>query len=382
MGILKRILQGILVIIVLLIMIGTVQWFRTGNADLPAGTETAKRLTPGPYEPAVKSYQFVDTSRPTMENGEYPGADDRTLETIIWYPVGAKGKLPLTVYSHGFIGNREGGNFMARYLASHGYVVVSANFPITTTAAPGGPNLEDVVNQPGDVSFLIDQALALVDKPFEGSIDETKIGLFGLSLGGLTTTLAAFHPEWADPRTKAAISIAGPANIFSKIFFDHHDVPFLMIGGTEDTIVDYEANALPIPALIRDGGLLTFIGGTHLGFDEFSMTGFRLLGNMDQLVCAAIRWQADEAQGGNPFSELLGTEAQGLLQTDELPMCRVDGEAMRYADQQALTKVAVHAFLKAKFADSLESRLAHHKYLTETLPAEISTVTYQAAQRY
>ncbi|MCZ6502030.1 MAG: prolyl oligopeptidase family serine peptidase [Gammaproteobacteria bacterium] len=381
MGILKRTLQGFLVIIVLLVITVTVQWFRTEKANLPAETETAKRLTPGPYEPALVNYRFVDTSRPTMQNGEYAGADDRTLDTILWYPVGATGELPLTVYSHGFIGNKDGGNFMARYLASHGYVVVSANFPISNTTAPGGPNFEDVVNQPGDVSFLIDQILALEDKPFEGTIDESRIGLFGLSLGGLTTTLAAFHPDWVDTRTKAAISIAGPANIFSEKFFDHYDVPFLMIGGTEDSIVDYNANASPIPERITNGGLLTLIGGTHLGFDEFAMTGFRLLGNMDQLVCSVIELQADDTQGGNPFPELLGTEAQGILQLDELPMCQVDGEAMRYADQHALTKIAVHAFFESHFADSSESRMAHQKYLTETLPAEISAVTYQAALR-
>ena len=49
------------------------------------------------------------------------------------------------------------------------------------------------------------------ERPFAGGIDRDRIGAMGLSLGGLTTTLVAFHPTLGDPRIRAAVSIAGPS---------------------------------------------------------------------------------------------------------------------------------------------------------------------------
>ena len=122
-------------------------------------------------------------------------------------------------------------------LASHGYVVVAVNYPLTNMGAPGGPNVKDVVNQPGDVSFLIDSLLeqsATSGHSLEGMVDADRIGVTGISLGGLTSTLAAFHPEWADDRIKASLSIAGPTALFTPEFFQHRDVPFLMLAGDID----------------------------------------------------------------------------------------------------------------------------------------------------
>lgn len=140
--------------------------------------------------------------------------------------------------------------------------------------APGWANSRDVVNKPADVSFLIDQIMALegAERPFEGEIDVEQIGVFGLSLGGATTTLIAFHPEWRDARVAAAISIAGPGDVFGPHLFDHAAVPFLYIAGIADGIVDYEANARPIPDRIHDGGSCRLRTGRTWG-----STGWRMV---------------------------------------------------------------------------------------------------------
>src|SRR5438105_1309117 len=44
---------------------------------------------PGPYGVGETSVTLVDPSRPTMPNGRFPGAPDRTLPTAIWYPTAA-----------------------------------------------------------------------------------------------------------------------------------------------------------------------------------------------------------------------------------------------------------------------------------------------------
>ena len=98
----------------------------------------------------------------------------------------------------------------AEHLASHGYVVIAADYPLSNFRAPGGPIVTDAVNQPGDVSFLIDTVTgwSADQRPFRGEIDPERIGAAGLSLGGFTTTVATFHPTRRDPRISAAVSIA------------------------------------------------------------------------------------------------------------------------------------------------------------------------------
>jgi predicted dienelactone hydrolase len=106
----------------------------------------------------------------------------------------------LVTYSHGFMSFRSNGAYLAKHLASHGYLVAAANFPLTHFGTAGGPQFRDVLNQPGDVSFLIDTLLAWSDDPdsrFAGQIDRQRIGAVRLSLGGMTTMLLAFHPSLA-----------------------------------------------------------------------------------------------------------------------------------------------------------------------------------------
>ena len=38
-------------------------------------------------------------------------------------------------------------------------------------------------------------------------------------MGGMTTTLLVFHPEYGDSRIRAAVAIAGPVEVFGKAWF-------------------------------------------------------------------------------------------------------------------------------------------------------------------
>src|SRR5205823_7649068 len=107
---------------------------------------------------------------------------------------------------HGFMDSRNGEAYLARHLASHGYLVAAPDFPLSNGAAPGRATVADVPNQPGDLSFIIDQLLA--DATYGASADGDHIGPSGLSLGGLTTLLATFHPRFRDPRILASLPIA------------------------------------------------------------------------------------------------------------------------------------------------------------------------------
>jgi len=126
--------------------------------------------------------------------------------------------------------------------------------------APGGANVFDVVNQPGDVSFLIDTLLAWSGDPendFHQRIDAARIGIAGTSLGGMTTELTAYHPRLRDPRVKAAVSIAGPLQLFGRAFFAESTLPFMMVAGDIDAMVPYEQNARPVLERVNNAWLVS-----------------------------------------------------------------------------------------------------------------------------
>ncbi len=348
-----------------------------------ADSESARRLASGPHRVATLDTVFVDASRPTDANGDFAGAPERTLAATLWYPEGASDAHPLLVYSHGFMSMRSENAPLAALLASHGYVVVSVDYPLTNYGAPGGPNVRDAANQPGDVRFVIDRMLAPGERPFAGEIDRERIGAVGLSLGGLTTTLATFHPRLRDPRIAAAVSIAGPAAMFSPAFFATADVPFLMIAGTSDAMITYESNAAPTPRKVRRGGLVSIEGASHAGFAVFSdMFPMRLLANPDSIGCYALTRNL-QSQGPLESSfEKLGGAADGiLLDPNALLPCRdgAPGSALAAGRQLMITRLAALAFFESRFAPDAAERAGHEMFLHETLARDFPEASFLAA---
>jgi hypothetical protein len=180
----------------------------------------------------------------------------------------------------------------------------------------------------------------------------------------------------------AAISIAGVGNVFGPRFFDHAAIPFLMITGTADAIVDYELNAHPIPDRTHDGGLVSIAGGTHVGFAQVAAGVMRLLGNPDRVVCY-LGGAHLEASPENPFSGLFGTAEQGLLEVAEYPppCVRTFDRTMAAGRQQMLTTLVVRTFFESHFAREPRVRADHEEFLVRILPAELPEVTYTPSRR-
>mgnify|MGYP001817076824 CR=1 FL=1 len=166
----------------------------------------------------VTSMTFVDTSRPTAAHGPAPEAPSRTIETTIVYPVQGTSEeavtpdapvdrwaapYPLVVLAHGLGGSVEHLLPLAEVWAARGYVVALPRFPLTNSSTPGGPAGEDVQNQPGDVSFVIDEILAESDtsgRLLSNSVDSNKIAASGHSNGGITTYGLVANSCCRDPR--------------------------------------------------------------------------------------------------------------------------------------------------------------------------------------
>lgn len=351
----------------------------TGPEAPPAGSASAAALSAGDYRVSMAELTLVDESRSTPENGDQPGIDSRTLLTSLWFPDQAiPGGSPLIVYSHGFMSNREEGGYIAEALARRGYIVAAADYPLSNGAAPGGPDPNDVVNQPGDVSFIIDSLLALEgqDRPYPGTIDPALIGVAGLSLGGLTSTLVGYHPRWRDERVRAVVSIAGPAAMFTRRFYTTSGAPFLMIGGTEDAVVDYETHAAIIPGRAPQGTLLTIRGGTHIAFAAMAEPALRFADHPDSIACTALQSGAEAARGDDPFAGLGGLSDGINPRHTQLTICsRPLGKALHPGRQQMITEVGVVSFFDSLFSDSPEARRTARALLNEGMAEDFREVS-------
>jgi dienelactone hydrolase len=345
----------------------------------PDASVSIARLAPGPFEVDLYEEVFVDPDRPTQAHGDYAGADRRSLPTSVWYPRGGEGgAAPLLLFSHGFTSFRHNGRYLGEHLASHGYVVAAADFPLTSMWAPGGALVEDLLNQPGDLSFLIDRLSAysrVAGHPLSGRIDASRVGVFGISLGGLTSTLAGLHPELRDPRIGAALSIAGPTYFFTGEFFDAVDLPFMMLAGEFDALVPWESNAAPLAAKDPDAWLVTVLRGSHTGFSDGS-SWLRMMKNTDAVGCWSVQRFVDE-DDGDDWAGLLGDPGDGIDYAAESELCRVDPlpRAVNVLRQQMIAKVAVRAFFDSVFSADGQERAAARRYLATTLPRELDDVT-------
>jgi len=349
-------------------------------------------LQPGPYALGKQDFTLVDTTRTTAAHNDHPQIPERVLETRVWYPAQQRSfewlrpgprplatpacPAPLVIYSHGFMSLRGNGAYLGEFLASHGYIVAAANFPLTHLGTAGGPQFIDVLNQPGDVSFIIDSLLAwsnTAENRFAGCVDSERIGAVGLSMGGMTTTLLAFHPQYRDARIRAAISIAGPVGIFGQQFFGAPSPPFMMIAGDIDAMVDYPENAALLNNWVPDATLVTLRGGSHTGFAGIAAQLFRWLDNPDSIGCWAIRGKIDgQLVVPDNFMTALRGHESATPATAELLPCRNPElpTALRPQRQLTLTKQAAFAFLQSQLHPQANIRDEYRVILEQSLAQE------------
>jgi dienelactone hydrolase len=339
---------------------------------------------PGPYAVGHATFTFVDASRPTAASGTCAARPERTLETEVWFPATSAGgaivdpggaPYPLVVHSHGLLDYPTGEEYLARHLASRGHVVASPRFPLTNLAALACIRLADIENQPADVAFVIDSMLA----EYGSAIDADRIGVSGLSYGGTTTLLAAFHPTQRDARVRAAFAIAPGACMFTKRFFAAADVPMLLLAGTSDVLLPYRPYAVrPYKAARAPKYLVTLDGASHSAFTGV-FAAHPGTPHPDGIGCAAIDdvIPDDPDSNSDPFAGLGGKE-NGVVSTPKrcpLP-CQTElpASAMAGARQHELTRIAAAAFFAGTFADDVSARC----FLRETFAGEQAEVSVKS----
>lgn len=258
--------------------------------------------------------ELVDTSRPTAAGRSTPPADTRMLVTEVYVPPG-DGPFPLVVFGHGLSGHPDDFTRLLGAWAEAGYLVAAPAFPLTNLeVSDSGANFGDVANQPADVSFVIDEVLRLADEPqsdLTDLVDGERIGVAGLSLGGITTYAATFSDCCRDDRVDAAVVLAGAAEPADNLgsFAGPADVPVLVMHGDADTVIPFDAAVVSYDLLDGPRYLVTLLGGGHA--EPFSDRSTDFAPIVDEVTVDF--WDAYLARDADAVDRLIGhAQVDGL----------------------------------------------------------------------
>jgi fermentation-respiration switch protein FrsA (DUF1100 family) len=239
----------------------------TAASTLPAQPVTDRYVpTPGTAPPQAFAVGRRDF---TFARG------DRALPTRVWYPAAgpvpaspdpadeatpAAGKFPLVLFSHGYTAVPDDYAALLARWAQHGFVVAGPTYPHTSY---GAKDLEqsDIVHQPADAVYVIDQLHALgAADPIGAVLAGDKIAAAGHSAGGLTTT--GLFSKDRDDRLLAGVVIAGTD--FGGAAFQGPAAAMLFIHGEKDDTVAYRAGRTVFEAVPWSRAMLSIPAGGHV----------------------------------------------------------------------------------------------------------------------
>ena len=208
---------------------------------------------------------LIDTTRSTPAIPSRAALPCRILPTEIRFPTRAIGQLPLIVVAHGLDGDPSSLALLLDTWSRAGYVVAAPRFP-TTKKDPSGSSLpSESVEQARDMSFVIDQMLALgadtTTGPLRGRVDGHHIGAAGMSLGGLTVYGLISNTCCRDRRVGAAVLLAAVRRQFIDDHYEDNRAPVLLIQGDADP--GYHNSATAYPELVAPKWFITLRGANH-----------------------------------------------------------------------------------------------------------------------
>lgn len=232
-------------------------------------------------------------------------------------PINSAGSFPFVVYSHGSGGQSFVASFLTEDIASHGYVVLSANHDGNTAADQllGTSVTQDVNDyiRPNVVEAEINWALAQSSgkasayPALKGAIDEARIGLVGHSYGGYTVlATAGGHTGPAgtvapDPRIKAVVGQAPYTRRLSDAELAGIKIPVMLMVGTKDITTPLELDSQRPFDLITGPPVVLAVmtDAAHQSFTDVCMYLDEIpkLPDAPALVATAIKTQATEGCG-------------------------------------------------------------------------------------
>jgi dienelactone hydrolase len=207
----------------------------------------------------LRVLRLVDTSRSAhFANGT---SGPRVLVTDVRYPTRGRPPFPLVVFAHGFALTPQTYTPLLDAWARAGFVVAAPAFPVERAGAPGGSSQRDLLNEPGDLSFVVSRLLD--NARWSRLIDPHEIAFAGQSDGAIAALAAAYDPRYADGRVEAAVLLSGaaPAGLTRPV---RRAPPLLAVQGTSDPINAPGATAAYYARMHRPKFLLWLLGASHL----------------------------------------------------------------------------------------------------------------------
>ena len=244
----------------------------SNGATTPLTQRSAAAIT---YAVGQMQQTYVDTSRTTPAWGPNPARGSRTLSTTVLYPASASGTTPdrsnapypIVMFSHGLGASLKLYMPLLRKLAAAGFVVAAPRFPLSNSETPGGPDAGDVVNQPGDISYVLTQVLRAANEnngTLAGLVNPDEVGVAGHSNGAITTLGLAANTCCRDTRAKAAVVMAGTTESYPGGRYDFTNAPpILIVHGTNDALIPYNEGVAVFNRARGPKGLLTVRNGDH-----------------------------------------------------------------------------------------------------------------------
>jgi pimeloyl-ACP methyl ester carboxylesterase len=220
----------------------------------------ASTATAGPSpDIGLRTLRFVDGTR--VARFRTGAVRPRTLTTYVRYPSTGNAPFPLIVFAHGFALAPAVYTSLLNAWTRAGYVVAAPVFPVENPQAPGGPDRADLMNEPGDIRFLITK---LLTSRLRGLIDPRRVAVAGHSDGAMAALATAYGGRSHDPRIDAAVIMSGAQPSTEPFSYGPGRPPLLAVQGAADSINAPENTRHFFALARRPKFLLWLVGADHL----------------------------------------------------------------------------------------------------------------------
>ena len=245
---------------------------------------------------------------------------NRKLPVDIYWSKAATVEKPVIVFTHGLGSVRTELQYLARHLASYGFVVAAVEHPgsnqaNSNAAIEGKTRLlqpQEFLQRPQDISFVIDELEKLnkiADNPLKGKLATNKVMVVGYSFGGgtaLSVAGARLQPhclkqrckenlatlsfggciqcvaqelpessyQFRDERVKRIVALNPTSSLmFGETGLESVEVPTLVLASSADkTTPALTEQIIGFGKIPAPKWLVTVVGGTHLSVKDPSVT--------------------------------------------------------------------------------------------------------------